>query len=110
MEEKNAHYLLVVKANQPELQRRLRSLPWKDVTARRFDREISHGRKETRVTRALTITDLDLGFPHAVQAVRILRHRTDLRTGTVSRQTVYAITDLTSQQASPQRLGQIARL
>jgi predicted transposase YbfD/YdcC len=109
VEEKKAHYLLVVKANQPGLHRRLRSLPWKDVTARRYDRETGHGRKETRVTRALTITGLGLDFPHAVQAVRILRHRTDLKTGAVSRQTVYAITDLTSQEASPQRLAQLAR-
>lgn len=61
------------------------------------------------MTRAITVTDLGLDFPHAVQAVRILRHRTDLKTGTVSRPTVYAITDLTSQQASPQRLGRLAR-
>ncbi|MFJ2580686.1 ISAs1 family transposase, partial [Kitasatospora aureofaciens] len=67
------------------------------------------GRRETRVTRALTVTDLGLDFPHAAQAVRILRHRTDLTTGTVTRQTVYAITDLTSHQASPQRLGRLAR-
>ncbi|MFJ7909159.1 ISAs1 family transposase [Kitasatospora sp. NPDC096204] len=109
VEARKAHYLLVVKANQPELHRRLRSLPWKDVTARRYDREIGHGRKETRVTRALTVTGLGLDFPHAAQAVRILRHRTDLKTGTVSRQTIYAITDLTSQEASPERLGRLAR-
>ncbi|MEY9842789.1 ISAs1 family transposase [Streptacidiphilus sp. EB103A] len=109
VEEKKAHYLLVHKANQPRLHHRLRSLPWKDVTARRYDRETGHGRRETRVTRALTVTDLGLDFPHAAQAVRILRHRTDLKTSTVSRQTVYAITDLTSHQASPQRLGQLAR-
>ncbi|MEU4303853.1 ISAs1 family transposase [Kitasatospora aureofaciens] len=109
VEEKNAHYLLVVKANQPELHRRLRELPWKDVTARRYDREIGHCRRETRVTRALTVTDLGLDFPHAVQAARILRHRTDLATGTVSRQTIYAITDLTSQEASPERLGRLVR-
>ncbi|MEV7190150.1 ISAs1 family transposase [Kitasatospora sp. NPDC093102] len=109
VEEKKAHYLLVVKANQPELHRRLRSLPWKDVTARRYDRETGHGRKETRATRALTVTDLGLDFPHAVQAARILRYRTDLKTGAVSRQTIYAITDLSSHQASPQRLGQLAR-
>ncbi|MEV6028646.1 ISAs1 family transposase, partial [Streptomyces sp. NPDC052036] len=101
--------LLVVKANQPELHRRLRSLPWKDVTARRYDREIGHGRRETRVTRALTVTDLGLDFPHAAQAVRILRHHTDRATGTVSRQTVHAITGLSSHQASPQRLGQLSR-
>ncbi|MCX5060186.1 ISAs1 family transposase [Streptomyces sp. NBC_00201] len=109
VEEKKAHYLLVVKANQPELHRRLRSLPWKDVTARRYDREIGHGRRETRATRALTVTDLGLDFPHAAQAVRILRYRTNLTTGVISRQAVYAITDLTSHQASPQRLGQLAR-
>ncbi|GJF33470.1 hypothetical protein KNE206_61700 [Kitasatospora sp. NE20-6] len=61
--------------NQPELHLRLWSLPWKDVTARRYDREIGHGRRKTRATRALTITDLGLDFPHAVQAARILRHR-----------------------------------
>ena len=107
--EMNAHYLLVVKANQPELHRRLRSLPWKDVTARRYDREVGHGRRETRATRALTVTGLGRDFPHAVQAVRILRHRTDLKTGTISRQSIYAITDLTSQEASPERLGRLAR-
>ena len=52
VEEKNAHYLLVIKANQPGLHRQMRSLPWKDVTARRYDRESGHGRKETRATRA----------------------------------------------------------
>ncbi|MEU6970933.1 ISAs1 family transposase [Kitasatospora aureofaciens] len=105
VEAKNSHYLLVVKANQPALHRRLRSLPWKDVTARRYDRERGHGRRETRVTRALTVTDLGLDFPHVAQAVRILRHRTDLKTGTVSRQTIYAMNDLTLHQASPQHLG-----
>ncbi|MGW2558562.1 ISAs1 family transposase [Streptomyces sp. NPDC001514] len=65
VEEKKAHYLLVVKANQPELRRRLGMLPWKAVTARRYDREIGHGRRETRVTRALTVIDLGLDFPHA---------------------------------------------
>ncbi|MEH0638690.1 hypothetical protein QBA35_36420 [Streptomyces bottropensis] len=76
--------------------------------ARRYDRETGHGREETRATRALTFTDLGLHFPHAVQAVKILSHRTDIRTCRVTRQTVYALTDLTARQA-PQRLGQLAR-
>ncbi|MFD9487316.1 ISAs1 family transposase [Streptomyces sp. NPDC059991] len=107
VEEKKAHCLLVVKANQPGLHRGFRSLPWKEVTARRYDRQVSHGRKQTRVTRALTVTGLGLDFPHAVQAVRVLRHRTDLKSGKCSRRTLYAITDPTSQQASPRRLGQL---
>ncbi|WP_260696016.1 transposase [Streptomyces sp. IB201691-2A2] len=44
-----------------------------------------------------------------MQAAKILRHRTDLRSGKVTRQTVYALTDLNARQASPQRLGQLAR-
>lgn len=109
VEEKKAHCLLIVKANQPVLHARLRSLPWSQVTARRYERGTGHGRRETRVTRALTVTDLGLDFPHAAQAARITRHRTDLKNGRLTRQAVYAITDLTHQQASPQRIGEILR-
>ncbi|MFF5007726.1 hypothetical protein ACFY3G_33465 [Streptomyces phaeochromogenes] len=59
---KQAHYLLVVKNNQPSLFTALRSLPWSRATAR-----------------------------HA------------------ARRTIYAITDLPSTQASPQRFGELAR-
>jgi predicted transposase YbfD/YdcC len=109
VEAKNAHYLMVVKGNQPKLHAAVRALPWKEVTARRYDRERGHGRRETRSIRTLTVTDLGLDFPHVVQAVRILRHRTDLKTGKVTRQTIHAITDMTSSQASPQLIGRIAR-
>ncbi|MFI8281221.1 transposase [Streptomyces sp. NPDC085929] len=34
VEEKNAHYLMVVKANQPKLHAAVRALPWQEVTAR----------------------------------------------------------------------------
>jgi hypothetical protein len=101
--------LLVVKANQPGLHQQLRSLPWKNVTARRYDRERGHGRNETRVIRVLTVTGLGLDFPHAVQAARVTRHRTDAATGKRTRQTVYALTDLTHEQASPQFIGRLPR-
>ncbi|GAA4792358.1 ISAs1 family transposase [Streptomyces sanyensis] len=87
----------------------LRSLPWKEVTARRYDREAGHGRRETRATRVLTVTGVGLDFPHAVQAARILRYRVDTASGKRTRETVYAITDLTSVEASPQRISQLAR-
>ncbi|MEU9047778.1 MULTISPECIES: ISAs1 family transposase [unclassified Kitasatospora] len=106
---KKAHYLLVVKANQPGLFQQLRSLPWTQVTARHYQRGTGHGRRETRVVRALTVTDLGLDFPHAVQAAKITRYRTNRKTGKLTRQTVYALTDLTHQQASPQRIGHLAR-
>jgi predicted transposase YbfD/YdcC len=109
VEAKWAHYLLVVKRNQPTLHNALRSLPWREVTARRYDREAEHGRRETRSVRTLTITGLGLDFPHVAQAAKIHRHRTDLKTGKTTRQTVYAITDLTAGAASPQAIGQLAR-
>ncbi|MGW6413448.1 hypothetical protein ACWF95_41535 [Streptomyces vinaceus] len=49
-----------------------------------------------------------MGFPHVVQAVKILRHRTGLKTGKVTRQTVYTIKDMTAHE-SPQVIGRIAR-
>ena len=108
-EEKHAHDLLVIKANQPGLFQQLRALPWTKVTARHYQRGTGHGRRETRVVRSLTVTDLGLDFPHAAQAAKITRYRTDLKTGKLSRQMVYVLTDLTHRQASPQRIGTLAR-
>ncbi|MFF3460681.1 ISAs1 family transposase, partial [Streptomyces sp. NPDC002730] len=45
----------------------------------------------------------------ATQVAKITRYRTSLKTGRRSRETVYVITDLTSRQASPQRLAGIVR-
>jgi predicted transposase YbfD/YdcC len=109
VEEKEAHYVLVVKRNQPTLHDVLRSLPWKEVTARRYERETGHGRRETRSVRTLTVTGLGLDFPHVAQAAKIHRHRTDLKTGKITRETVYTITDLPARAASPQFIGQLAR-
>ncbi|MFF7580978.1 transposase [Streptomyces sp. NPDC008061] len=83
--------------------------PGELTSAEREDREAGRGRRETRSVRTSTITDLGLDFPHAVQAAKILRHRTDIRTGTVTRQTVYAIADMTAREASPQAIGRLAR-
>ncbi|MFF1478086.1 ISAs1 family transposase [Streptomyces sp. NPDC058301] len=63
VQDKNAHYFLVVKAHQPTLQAVLKSLPWKQCREVSYDRTRRHGRKETRSVRALTVTALDLGHP-----------------------------------------------
>ncbi|MBT2675117.1 ISAs1 family transposase [Streptomyces sp. ISL-14] len=77
------------------------------MTAKFYHRSEGHGRKETRVVQVLTVDDLD--FPHAAQVARVVRHRTCLKTGRRSRETVYVITDLISREASPQRLAKIIR-
>lgn len=107
VEDKKAHYALCVKKNQAGLYEHLRTLPWTQVRAKFYDRTEGHGHKETRVVQVLTADDLD--FPYTSQVARVARHRTCLKTGRRSRETVYVITDLTSQEASPQRLAKIIR-
>ena len=107
---KQAHYAFTVKKNQKGLHEQLRALPWDEATAKFYDRSTGHGRLETRVVQALTVTGLDIDFPHAAQVAKIVRHRTTARTGRHTRETVYVITDLTSRQASPERLAKIVRL
>jgi len=106
---KKAHYAFTVKRNQKNLYEQLRTLPWEQATAKFYDRTTGHGRKETRVVQALTVTDLGVDFPHAAQVAKVVRHRTDTKTGKQSRETVYVITDLTSRQASPERIATILR-
>ncbi|MFC5959938.1 ISAs1 family transposase, partial [Streptomyces pratens] len=107
VEEMRAHFVFTVKRNQPKLWEACRSIPWGEVTARYKESEVGHGRLETRVVRAVTWKDL--AFPHVRQVARITRHRTDRASGKRTRETVYLISDLTSEQASPETLGWYAR-
>ncbi|MEN8655570.1 ISAs1 family transposase [Streptomyces sp. 21So2-11] len=107
VETRKAHYAFTVKRNQPTLYERLRALPWQQATAKFYDRTQGHGRKETRVVQALTVDDLD--FPHAAQVAKITRHRTNIRTRKQTRESVYVITDLTSKEASPERIARLIR-
>lgn len=95
--------MLTVKLNQPTLYDSCRRLPWKKATTKHYDRTEGHGRKETRVVQVLSVSHLD--FPHVRQVARVTRHRTDTATGKRTRETVYVITDLPSQQAKPQDIA-----
>ena len=70
------------------LHRQLASLPWAETNAKFYDRTAAHGRLETRVVHALTISDLGAGFPHAVEVAKNVRHRPQRKTGRRSRETV----------------------
>ena len=107
VEEKKAHYMAVVKGNHPTLQAQLKQLPWRDVPLLDRTRERGHGRDEIRRLKAATVNGLL--FPHAAQALQIVRRRRDLRTGKVSIERVYAVTDLTMHQATAPQLAQFAR-
>ena len=105
--EKKAHYIAVVKKNQPLLHARVRALPWRQVPAGSTTRETGHGRTETRTLKAAHVSFLD--FPHARQAIKITRRRQDTATGKTTRETVYAVTTLTSAHATTADLARLVR-
>ncbi len=94
---RGAHYLFTVKGNQPTLRRALAALPWKAAPNDADPgSERSHGRLESRTA---TVLDLDQHpqrqlFGGAQRAMKLVRRRTDSRTGETSIKTVYAITSL----------------
>lgn len=108
VEDKHAHYVAIIKNNHPKLAAFLRELPWSDIPLGTRTRDRQHGRDEIRRLKAATVPRR-LAFPHAVQALQIVRRRRDLRTGKVSIERVYALTDLTTAQATPAQLAQLAR-
>jgi len=105
--DKKAHYIAVVKKNQPLLHARIKALPWRQVPAASATRDTGHGRIETRTLKSAHVSRLD--FPHARQAIKITRRRQDTSTGKTSRETVYAITSLTSAEATVEDLARLVR-
>jgi predicted transposase YbfD/YdcC len=101
---KNAHYILVVKKNQPRLYAQLRNLPWGQVPVSDRQSERGHGRQEQRSVQAATVT-AGLAFPHAAQAIRITRRTRPISGGRWKIITVYAVTSLSVIQATPAQLA-----
>ena len=96
-----------MKRNQPLLYARVKALPWRQIPAGSVTRDTGHGRIETRTLKAAHVSRLD--FPWARQAIRITRRRHDTATGKTSRETVYAITSLTSARVTTQDLARLVR-
>lgn len=106
---RGAHYLMTVKANQPRLLRRLQKLPWRRIGPAARLRGRGHDRVETRTISTVAlhpIPDFDRTefFPHAAQAIKLVRRRRSL-TGRWHTSTVYAITSLPCWQADPALLA-----
>jgi predicted transposase YbfD/YdcC len=103
VEQRNAHYLLTIKDNQPTLATQLRALPWKDVPVLHRSHGRGHGREEQRLVQVVTVRGLL--FPHASQVLRVVRKRRKLGARRWSTETVYAVTDLTAEQATAEELA-----
>jgi predicted transposase YbfD/YdcC len=106
---KDAHYVAVIKKNQPLTYAKVKTLPWKRIPAGTTTRESGHGRIETRALKAAHVDRLGIDFPHVQQAVKLTRWRQNQRTGKIQRETVYVITSLPAAQATPQDLARLAR-
>ncbi|MGW0209615.1 ISAs1 family transposase [Streptomyces sp. NPDC003233] len=102
--DRRAHYIAIVKGNQKQLRKQLKSLPWKDIPLHGRTRDTGHGRSEIRQIKVATVNNLL--FPGARQAAQIKRRRTDRKTG---KTTIYAVTSLIAEQATPARLAQLIR-
>jgi predicted transposase YbfD/YdcC len=99
--------------NQPTLLRRLRALPWKQIGVAGRERGRGHGRVETRSIAVVSLHPRpDPGgefFPHAAQAIKVVRRRRALGSRKWTTVTVYAITSLTAMQADPVLLARWLR-
>ena len=95
---RQAHLLVQVKGNQPTLFKQLKRLPWAQIPAGDRTRDRGHGRRETRTVKAVTVqTPGGVGFPHALQAIRVTRTR--IIAGKSSRETAYLTVSLPAGQA-----------
>lgn len=106
---RDGDYLLFVKGNRAALLQRVRDLlrPLPFEAPDHDTEERSHG----RITRRrLWITDAaDVDFPHAAQVALIRRDTFDLDGQRVSKEYLHAITSLTAQRGTPERIATAAR-
>jgi predicted transposase YbfD/YdcC len=103
--ERGAHYVFIVKDNQPLLAEAIR-LHFNDRGAPDFrePHTLAHGRIESRAIWTSTALNTYLDFPHVGQVFAIERQTTHKRTGKVSTETVYGITDHSPDSAQPERI------
>jgi predicted transposase YbfD/YdcC len=104
---RGAQYIVIVKGNQKKLRKQLKSLPWQQIPLQGRTRGSGHGRTEIRRIKVASVNNLL--FPGARQAVQIKRRRTDRKTGKTTVKTVYAVTSLTADQATPAQLAALVR-
>lgn len=117
VETKNAHYIAMIKRNQPTAYRQLAALPWPDIAVQHTASSAGHSRRESRSIKTCGIAD-ELGgiafphggiaFPHGRLALRVHRRRRQTG-GRESRETVYAVTSLDAHQATPAELATAVR-
>ncbi|MDQ0792953.1 transposase [Streptomyces sp. B1I3] len=82
-----------------------RSAPWRSV----YNLINIHIHGRGRIRRLKVCTVAGLLFPGAAQAIELKRRRVDRKTGKISIKTVYAVTSLNAEQATPAQLASLIR-
>ena len=92
LHQRRAHYLAVIKRNHPGLHERVRRLPWRDIRLDHVERTRAHHRDEIRRLKTAAFAHID--YPHARQALQVVRWRRDLGTGKLTIERIYLVTSL----------------
>jgi predicted transposase YbfD/YdcC len=101
--DRGAEDLLVVKANQPTLHAQLAGLPWHKIPVMDRTRDHGHGRVEVRTLKVAAVAGLC--FPHAAQAIQVIRRVRAPGSRRWRTVTAYAVTSLALGGASPAQLA-----
>lgn len=102
LHERRAHYLAVVKRNHPGLHEQVRGLPWRDIRLDHIERTRAHHRNEIRRLKTAAFAHID--YPHARQALQVVRWRRDLGTAKLTIERIYLVTSLPPGAASGSEL------
>ena len=106
---RGSDYLLVVKGNQPGVQRAIYDAIQEQCPRGPDYSELDYGHGRI-IKRSIWVTDAaDLDFPHASQVLRIRRDGYDAAGTPVSKEIVHAVTSLDASRAGPADLARIAR-
>jgi predicted transposase YbfD/YdcC len=111
VEDKHAHYLMIIKGNQPSLlQATAEALAGPDASfadASWAGQSKGHGRRERRAIRTAPADGID--WPHAAQVLRIRRDSGPTRGPWTHKEIAYGITSLPPHLAGPRHLAFYAR-
>ncbi|MDB4872863.1 MAG: transposase, family [Gemmatimonadales bacterium] len=101
---KRAHYILVVKKNQPSLYAQVKGLPWRNIPIMHAEDDHGRGRDERRTLKVVSLAE-GLLFPHAAQAIRVTRRTRKAGSRKWKTITIYAVTSLAVHHARPAELA-----
>lgn len=108
LHERGADWIFTVKGNRPKLLTELTGLPWKDVAIAASTKGKAHGRVEERALKVVTVSR-GIGFPHAAQAIQLVRRTKRKKSARWHTEIVYAITSFTAERIQGAELLSILR-